>query len=502
MKPWLIAGGWALFLAVTGKLADLPRPHIDDLFFIETAVTWNSSGCLDNRAFTEQYRDGLTQNKNFTQAPFYSFLIALWIRLLGLSPMSIQNYYLFFMFLGVFAVLRLSQLFGVKTVFSLAAATVFFLSLSLFGLRPEIPSLCLFFLGWASLTTEKRIAFFAATGIFGLSTAFYPSGLIFALPVFSYYGWQGLSRGGSSGRLRVWFILINLFFWVFFFAVFFHFLVGGDWQGFFRDYRAVASLQNPGIPFSLNQYRLAWFVGTEGSYFFPKTGFVVVAFMLTATLLVCSRKSLMAKGGALPCLLLGVGVILNAGIVPLKFRLFTACAAIMAGWSLSFLSVVFKSFGIKKICFLAFMPFFSLTVPAMVYVFVQSPPPVVDLNGLILQLQKKGYIILLDSNAAKFGLGWKLPPKVYDFHTSRSILNPNSELRIHPNSFDMFRDNEIAILNWNDSVSDLAGRRLFAEYGSIKLPVSPHKSDLYFVSRQGLMGSVSNFQPQTMPHLR
>lgn len=502
MKPWLIAGGWALFLAVTGKLADLPRPHIDDLFFIETAVTWSSSGFLDNRAFTEQYREGLVQNRNFGQTPFYPYVIALWVRLLGLGPTSIQSFYLFFMFWGVFSILRLSHSFGVKTVFSLAAATVFFLSLSLFGLRPEIPSLCLFFLGWATLATETKISFFAATGIFGLSTAFYPSGLMFALPVFAYYGWQGFSRGRSSGRLRVWFILINLIFWVFFFAVFFHFLVGGDWQGFFRDYRAAASLQNPGIPFSLNQYRLAWFVGTEGSYFFPKAGFVVVAFMLTATLLFCSRKSLMAKYIALPCLLLGVGVILNAGIVPLKFRLFPACAAIVAGWSLSFFSVVFKSIVIRRLCFLAFMPFFSLTVPAMVYVLIQSPPPAIDLNGLILQLQNKGYTILLDSSAAKFGLGWKLPPKVYDFHTSRSILNPNSELRIHPNSFDKFRDNEIAILNWNDSVSDLAGRRLFAEFGSIKLPVSPHKSDLYFVSRQGSMGSVSNFQPQTMPHLR
>ena len=107
----------------------------------------------------------------------------------------------------------------------------------------------------------------------------------------------------------------------------------------------------------------------------------------------------------------------------------------------------------------------------------------------------------MDANAARYGLDWKLPAGVGNFFTSRSVVDPDPLKRILPRTWQDFHEREIAILSWNDSLAELAGEWKFSMWGPLRLPVSATKSDVFFVSRQGVLGSVYDFKPETLPAL-
>ena len=314
---------------------DFPRIHVDDLYYIQTAATYKNEGRLDNAAFTDEFRQGLTPDRDFGQLPFYSYAMSKWMELFGLSGASLQAFFLFFLFLGVASVMDLSRIFGVSLPFSFFIAVIFALSLSLFGFRMDVISLFLFFFGWRVLFFAKPWAYFAGVGVLACSAAVYPSGFFFGLPVFLYYYFRDIVRTNLFWSYRNLLILASGLFWLCFFILLMNHLIRGDWQGFLSDYRISAAQANPGIPFSLDKYRFAWFVGTEGSFYFPKIGFVLFAFFLCFSLGALARRFPVLESVAAPCWMLGSGVFLNAGLVPLKFRLFSACAVVMGGWALS-----------------------------------------------------------------------------------------------------------------------------------------------------------------------
>ena len=502
VNHWLIGLTLSLGISLAAKWMDFPRIHIDDLYFIQTAATYKNEGRLDNTAFTSEYREGLTLNRNFGQLPFYSYAMSIWMELFGLSGVSLQAFFLFFLFLGVASVMDLSRIIGVSLPFSCFIAGIFALSLSLFGFRMDIISLFLFFFGWRVLFFGKPWAYFGGVGIFACSAAVYPSGFFFGLPVFSYLYFRDIIRPRLfwSG-LNLW-ILGSVMFWASFFALLLGYLIQGDWRGFISDYRISANQANPGMFFSINKFYLSWVCGTDSSLLFPKMGFVIFAFLLAGMLPWYSRRLHRPVTTITPCCLLGLGIFLNAGVVPLKFRLFAACSVVIAGWSLSEFFRISPNTKFRLFSSCALLLFGAMAVPGITYGLIQSAPKSYDLVPVIQGLQRKGYVVLIDSNAAKFGLDWRLPRGVYDFQTSRSILDPDPLKRIVPKKFSDLHDNEIAVLSWNDSLVVLTGRRLLASFGPFRLPVSSTKSDVFFVSRNGVLGSVYEFRPQDLPLLK
>jgi len=109
VNHWLIGLTLSLGISLAAKWMDFPRIHIDDLYFIQTAATYKNEGRLDNTAFTSEYREGLTLNRNFGQLPFYSYAMSIWMELFGLSGVSLQAFFLFFLFLGVASVMDLLE---------------------------------------------------------------------------------------------------------------------------------------------------------------------------------------------------------------------------------------------------------------------------------------------------------------------------------------------------------------------------------------------------------
>lgn len=492
----------AILIVGVGALFDFPKAHIDDIFFVQTAVGLRSFGFLCNPTFSFEFSEGLTPERNFGQSPFYSFLISLWLDCFGLSTRSLQLFFLSFMGLGIFSLFWLSDFFKVRKIFVFPATCIFFSSLSLFGLRPEVPSLCLFLLSWVLFSFKGYAAFFAALGVLGLSAAIYPSGLMFGGPLFCYFFFRDFWPIGARLGIKAFFPVLASLVWICFFLFCLDFLIKDNWSNFWRDFSRSAALQNPGLPFSLDKFRLAWFMGTTGSLFFPKGFFVVFSFLFASLLYFWSFKYQAARECANACMILSLGILLNAGFVPLKFRLFSSCSVIIAAWSLSQLFDLFKSRQAKSLCFLFFLPYLLLAIPAFVYAFVQSAPASFSLERLVSDLQLKGYQVLVDSNTAKYGLNWKLPPKTIDFHCSRKFLETDPVLRIKPSSFDKFYPHEIAILSWNDSLIPLSGKRLSTEVGPFSFPVPPSKASLFITTKDGVLGPIEIFDISRLPEVK
>lgn len=492
----------SLGISLAAKCMDFPRIHIDDLYYIQTAATYKNEGRLDNNAFTDEFRQGLTPSRNFGQLPFYFYTISKWIGLFGLSGASLQAFFLFFLFLGVFSVMDLSRLIGVPLPFSCFIAVIFAISLSLFGIRMDVISLFLFFLGWRILFIRKPWAYFLGLGTFAFSSAIYPSGFFFALPVFSYNYFRDIIRPQIFWSGLNLLILGSVIFWLSFFILFLDHLIQGDWRGFISDYQVCVAQTNPGMFFSFDKFYLTWVCGTDSSLLFPKMGFVIFAILLASSLFVYAKYVQRPLLTGIPSLLLGLGIFLNSGVVPLKFRLFSACSVIIAGWSLSEFFRISPNTKLRYLISCAMLLYGTLAVPGLTYGLIQSAPKPYDLGPVIQSLQHKGYVVLIDSNAAKFGLDWRLPRGVRDFQTSRSMLDPDPLKRIVPKSFSDFHENEIAVLNWNDGLVVLTGRRLPSSFGFFRLPVSLTKSDIFFVSRNGVLGSVYEFRPQDLPPIR
>jgi len=502
LNHWLLSLALSLGICVAAKVMDLPRIHVDDLYYIQTAATYKNEGRLDNAAFTEEFRQGLTPGRDFGQLPFYSYAMSKWMGLFGLSGASLQVFFLFFLFLGVVSIMDLSRILGVSLPFSCFIAAIFALSLSLFGFRMDVISLFLFFFGWRVLFFAKPWAYFWGVGIFACSAAVYPAGFFFGLPVFLYFYFRDIIRPHLLWSFRNLLILGSILFWLAFSMILMHHLIQGDWQGFLSDYRISAAQANPGIPFSLDKYRLAWFMGTEGAFYFPKIGFVLLAFLLSAFLWAGVGRFPALEFVAFPCWILGSGVLLNAGLVPLKFWLFSASSVVMAGWALSGFYRVAPNLLGRFFCVCGMALFGALAVPGLSYGLLQSSPKPYFLAPVIHDLQQKGYTVLVDSNAAKFGLDWSLPLGTYNFFTSRSVISPDPLKRILPRKWGDFHKNEVAILNWNDSIGSISGNHLWASWRRFRLPVSPTKSDVFFVNQSGVLGSVYDFKPQALPSLR
>jgi hypothetical protein len=339
-------------------------------------------------------------------------------------------------------------------------------------------------------------------GVFACSAAVYPSGFFFCLPVFSYVYFRDIIRPRLFWSRLNLLILGSVMLWVTLFALLLGHLIQGDWRGFMSDYQISATQANPGMFFSLKKFYLTWVCGTDSSLLFPKMGFVIFAFLLAGILPWYAWRLHSPVATTTPCWLLGLGILLNAGVVPLKFRLFAACSVVIAGWSLSEFYRISQNTKVRFFSSCAMLLYGTLGVPGLTYGLFQSTPKPYDLVPVIHSLQGKGYVILIDSNAAKFGLEWRLPRGVYDFLTSRSILDPDPLKRIVPKKFSHLHDNEIAVLSWNDSLVEITGKRLLANFGGVRLPVSSTKSDVFFVSRDGVLGSVYEFRPQDLPSLK
>ena len=491
----------ALGLTAAAGWLDLPKAHIDDLYYVQTAVTHLAMGRIDNTAFTQEFRQGLTPDRDFGQLPFYSFFLSHWMGFLGTSAASLQLFFLLFLCFGVFSLLDLSRKLGVNLFFSSFCAAVFALSLSLFGFRMDVVSFFLFLGGWRILMQGSSWACFAGLGIFAASAAVYPSGFFFGLPVFFHQYYRDILEPRLLGSWKGWMPIASALFWFAGFFFLMQHLIAGDWGHFFRDYRISAQQAVAGMPFSWEKYQLAWQMGTERSFFFPKMGFVLLAFVLVGLLFCIGRHRRAPVPITVPCLLLMLGILLNAGLVPLKFRLFAAGSAILAGWALSGFFQLAKSWKGRLLALVFLSVYGTLAVPALVYGLMQAKPAPYQLSGIIVELQRKGYAVLVDANAARYGLDWKLPAGVGNFFTSRSVVDPDPLKRILPRTWQDFHDREIAILSWNDSLAELAGEWKFSMWGPLRLPVSATKSDVFFVSRQGVLGSVYDFKPETLPAL-
>lgn len=98
VNHWLLGLAISLGISLAAKCMDFPRIHVDDLYYIQTAATYKNEGRLDNAAFTDEFRQGLTPDRDFGQLPFYSYAMSKWMELFGLSGASLQAFFLFFCF--------------------------------------------------------------------------------------------------------------------------------------------------------------------------------------------------------------------------------------------------------------------------------------------------------------------------------------------------------------------------------------------------------------------
>lgn len=130
----------AIFLLVITLvllLKGYPLPHRDDLLFIGSPINYCQTGHFDNpfcSGFTAQFHT----IKHFAYMPLQAFLLAGWMKILGVSTASLLSFQWLFYFIGMASLYFLSvQKFLLKRNAALLVCTAYLVIIVQMGLRPD-----------------------------------------------------------------------------------------------------------------------------------------------------------------------------------------------------------------------------------------------------------------------------------------------------------------------------------------------------------------------------
>ena len=171
-------------------LAGFPPPHVDDSFFTGTAVSLASGHGLTNPWIVNWFT-AFASNRYYAQPPFQPWILAGWIRLVGVSTFSFLAYagvLGFIVSTTVFTLLRKSGEDRFWAYLAVVTTAVFLLH---YGLRPDALGLACLAIAQLWLFRPSGLSsYFAGTFATGCAVVCHPFTLAFALPLFLWATWR------------------------------------------------------------------------------------------------------------------------------------------------------------------------------------------------------------------------------------------------------------------------------------------------------------------------
>ncbi|MEM8639324.1 MAG: hypothetical protein AAGG51_10985 [Cyanobacteria bacterium P01_G01_bin.54] len=162
-------------------LRGFPRPMVDDLFYVGSAINLSQTGDLLNPLLSAWSEP--TSDRFFVYPPFHSYTLAAWLRVLGVGTRSL----LLFQFTCYTVFSTFITLIFRKYKFSLASiiATVFVYAIFIgrMGLRPDALGLAYLIVGLWSLTSDRSDRYFWGFALLGASIFTAPILICYAAPL-------------------------------------------------------------------------------------------------------------------------------------------------------------------------------------------------------------------------------------------------------------------------------------------------------------------------------
>ena len=229
------AFGSLLFFVVIWRL-DFPSPHVDDLFHIGAGINLASGGDYSNPLLVRQEQDFGTRYF-FSYPPVHSFLLALWLKVFGITAWSMAGFFCAAMWISSASAAVVLKRNGAPVLFSWLVPLGFTFALMPIGMRPEISSIALALAGFALAGAGARSIgrmFFGYLLIF-LGGACAPRITVFAaaLVVCAMIEFWRKNRGDTSAvRRMVLVIFLALLLTLVIFAAMIDFRIMEFWKTF------------------------------------------------------------------------------------------------------------------------------------------------------------------------------------------------------------------------------------------------------------------------------
>lgn len=131
----------------------LPRPMIDDLFFVGAGINMANGGELENPWIERQ---SFPTHKFFVHPPLHSFLIATWCALFSVHSEALLALQSCFYFMFCLSLILLLKQFGCPPFFYHLSPLIMIASFLDLGLRPEAAAAAFMFFGLAVLHFARR----------------------------------------------------------------------------------------------------------------------------------------------------------------------------------------------------------------------------------------------------------------------------------------------------------------------------------------------------------
>jgi len=127
----LVVLGWASLVA-----AGLPPPHIDDVWYVDPAISFAQTGRLEAPALARVLAAFGTQ-RCFLSFPFYPLLLGTWFRILGVSFGSAAAFWIACGAVSSVSLRAILRALGAGAASEIAALVYLPLQVQCYGLRPE-----------------------------------------------------------------------------------------------------------------------------------------------------------------------------------------------------------------------------------------------------------------------------------------------------------------------------------------------------------------------------
>jgi hypothetical protein len=177
-------------IAVTGTVscclvlwqARLPDPHIDDLFFIGAAINLTESGELKNPlepSWSSAMKDGLYH----FHPPYYSYILAGWIKIFGISTASLVAYQNFWYLILVLSLIGLCRRLNIPITAAIVSGVFATWILLQRGLRNDATAMAQLSVGLYFITFDRVVAYFCGFFVLGTASLTYPIAAAYAMPM-------------------------------------------------------------------------------------------------------------------------------------------------------------------------------------------------------------------------------------------------------------------------------------------------------------------------------
>ena len=167
---------------------DLPRSHVDDIWFLDPAINLSEHGELKAPRL-KPFFSKFSSDFFFLAMPFYSYILGGWFKLFGLTTHSIISFQYIIYLLNIILLFKWLRTKGLSFNISAFSALIFMVQNLSFGFRPEPLGFCFMFAGLLMLQNCKMLNLFL--GFFLLGVAVFTShnalAIAFSLTFFAVY---------------------------------------------------------------------------------------------------------------------------------------------------------------------------------------------------------------------------------------------------------------------------------------------------------------------------